>query len=132
MFLAVTILHCLGILGRFFSRSRFCFKSYKFFSNFIIVPLREYSEDCQASLIHGDAPEQGVPGGAAGPVGDGLQLDDGHADHAVLPREAVILHWQVHLVGPWLIFVTQQAGRINNSNLERGLQFNFPQGINLL
>lgn len=129
MFLAVTILHYLGILGRFFSRSCFCFKSYEFFSNFIIVPLRKYSKDCEPSLVHGDAPEQGVPGGAAAPVGDGLQLDDGHADNAILPRKAVILHRQVHLVGSWIFLVTQQAVWINNVSLEQGVHFNSPKEL---
>lgn len=126
-FLAATILHRLGILGRFFSRSCFWFKSYKLSSNFIIVPLRKYSENRQPGFIHRDVPQQGVPGGTAALLCHALQLDDGHPDHAVLPRKAVILHGQVQFVGSWLVFATQDAAWIKNVDLGQAVRFNSPE-----
>lgn len=124
MFLAVTILHYLGILGGFFSRSCFWFKSYKFFCNFIIGPLRKYSKNCQPSFIYRDVPQQGVPRRTATFLCYVLQLNNCHSYNAIFPSKAVIFHWEVKFVGSWLIFVTQNAAWIKNMNLEQGVQFN--------
>ncbi|TNN56052.1 hypothetical protein EYF80_033768 [Liparis tanakae] len=52
-----------------------------------------------------------VAGGAAALVRQLSQLDDRHADDAVLAGEAVVLYGDVQLVGLRAVFVTENAGR---------------------
>lgn len=78
-------------------------------------PLREYPHDGEASFIHGDALHQGVAGGAAALVRQLSELDDRHADDAVLAGKAVVLYWDMQLIGLWTMFITQNTGRDDES-----------------
>lgn len=119
----VTVLNYGSILGRFFSRSCFWFKSYKFFSNFVIGSLRKYSKNCQSSLIYKDISQQGIPRCTATPLCYVLQLNNCHSYNAIFSSKAVIFHWEVKLVRSWFIFITQNAARMKKMNLEQGDEF---------
>lgn len=81
--------------------------------------MREYPHDGEASFVHADAFHQRVAGGAAALVRQLSQLDDRHADDAVLAGEAVVLYGDVQLVGLWAVFVTENAGRNDTGGVRK-------------
>lgn len=96
-------------LRHFLGRARVCLETHKLFGHLVVGPLREYPHDCEAGFVHGDALRQRVAGGAAARVGQLPQLDDRHADDAVLAGEAVVLHGDVQFVGLRTVFVTENT-----------------------
>ncbi len=86
------ILHLRSTLRHFLRRACVCLETHKLFGHLIVGPLREYPHDGEASFVHGDALHQGVAGGAAALVRKLSELDDRHADDAVLAGKAVVLY----------------------------------------
>lgn len=103
------LLHSSSALRHFLGRARVCLETHKLFGHLVVGPLREYPHDCEAGFVHGDALHQRVAGGAAARVGQLSQLDDRHADDAVLAGEAVVLYGDVQLVGLRTVFVTKNT-----------------------
>lgn len=100
------ILHFCRTLWHFLRRACVCLETHKLFGHLVVGPLREYPHNGEASFVHGDALNQGVAGGAAALVRQLSQLDDRHADDAILTGKAVVLYWDVQLVGLRTMFVT--------------------------
>lgn len=97
-------------LRHFFGRARVCLETHKLLGHLVVGPLRKYPHDGEACFIHGDALHQGVAGGAAALVRQLSELDDCHADDAVLTGKAVVLYWDVQLIGLWTMFIAQNTG----------------------
>lgn len=75
----------------------------------VVVALGEDAQDGEARLVHVDAFAQRQPAGDAAFGGHVLQLQDGHAHGAVLPREAVVLDAHLQLVALGAHLVTEGA-----------------------
>lgn len=86
---------------------------YKFFGHLVVGALRQDSQDCPACLVQIDPATQRAPARAATLLGDVSQLQHGHPDEAILPREAVVLGTDVQLVRVWLVLVSQDAAEQN-------------------
>lgn len=79
-------------LRHFLGRPRVHLETHKLFGHLIVGPLREYPHDGEAGFIHGDALHQGVAARTAAVVRQLSELDNRHANDAVLTGEAVVLH----------------------------------------
>lgn len=95
----------------FLGRPRVWFQTHKLFGHFVVGPLRQYSHDGQAGFVHGNVPDQRKAGVHAALLCQLPELQDRHADGAILPSEAVILHGNVKLVGLRSVLVAQHAVR---------------------
>lgn len=104
-------------LRHFLGRPRVCFETHELFGHFVVGPLREYSHDGQAGLVHADAPDERIAGAQTALFGQFSELQDRHADDSVLSGEAVVLHGDVELVGLRAVLITQHAGWRNQHNI---------------
>lgn len=82
-------------------------------------PLREYPHDGEACFVHGDALHQRVAGAAAALVCQLSELDDCHADDAILSGEAVVLYRDVQFVGLWTMFITQNTRKKQTKEIRK-------------
>ena len=83
----------------------------------VVVALGEDAQHGEACLVHVDAFTQRQPAGDAAFGGHVLELQDGHANGAVLSRKAVVLHTHLQLVALRAHLVTQSAAaekKVNN------------------
>lgn len=98
--------HSRHLLGR----PRVRLETHELFGHFVVGPLRQYSHDGQASFVHANVPDQRKAGVHAALLRQLPELQDRHADDAILSGEAVILHGNVKLVGLGAVLVAQHAG----------------------
>lgn len=78
-------------LRHFFCRARVCLQTHELLGHLVVGPLRQYPHDGETCFIHGDALDQRVTGAAAAAVSQLTELDDRHADDAILTGKAVVL-----------------------------------------
>ena len=80
----------------------------------IVRSLRQDAQDGPARFVEVHASAERTPAGTAALLDDVAQLHDGHADEAILAREAVVLHTDVQLKGVRLVLVPQNTEKTAN------------------
>lgn len=60
------------------------------FGHFVVVSLRQNTQDCPARLVHMNASSKGQPARAGTLLNDVLELHNGDADKTIVPGEAIV------------------------------------------